>query len=182
MDIAQAVQNIRQRFTLGGAVGYDLYRMRGFEWDVSAGPAYQKTEFISVEAGKSATEVAAVPGNGLSPEAAKAMEEFKTIAEKANAGYALVNSTVEKVLALVGGQSRDPAGATPPVGELFKGSRPGKEGRLKAAYAAGTITASELDKGIDTIGRMAPGMPPDVIEISVGSCSPAVQAILRAAA
>ncbi len=46
------LQNIDQRLTVGAAVGYDLFRTRRIEWDVSAGPAYQSTQFSSVEAGQ----------------------------------------------------------------------------------------------------------------------------------
>jgi putative salt-induced outer membrane protein YdiY len=50
------LQNIKDRLTFGGAVGYDIFRTAKFEWDVSAGPAYSSTRFISVEAGKSPEE------------------------------------------------------------------------------------------------------------------------------
>lgn len=50
------VQNIDRRITLGASVGYDLFRTRRVEWDVSAGPAYQRNEFVSVESGQSPTE------------------------------------------------------------------------------------------------------------------------------
>jgi putative salt-induced outer membrane protein YdiY len=50
------IQNIEDRITLGGSVGYDLYRTAKFEWDLSAGPAYSSTRFISVEAGKNDKE------------------------------------------------------------------------------------------------------------------------------
>jgi putative salt-induced outer membrane protein YdiY len=50
------LQNMDRRTTLGGAVGYEMFRTRRFEWDISAGPAYQRTRFVSVEPGQSETE------------------------------------------------------------------------------------------------------------------------------
>lgn len=50
------LQNINHRITLGASVGYDLFRTRRVEWDVSAGPAYQLNEFSSVEPGQSPTQ------------------------------------------------------------------------------------------------------------------------------
>jgi putative salt-induced outer membrane protein YdiY len=48
-------QNIDKRATLGGGVGYDLIDRSGLEWNVSTGPAYQKTWFDSVQAGEPTT-------------------------------------------------------------------------------------------------------------------------------
>lgn len=53
------LQNIKARSTLGGAVGYDLFRTKNFEWDVSTGPAFSRTRYISVESGNSDTADAA---------------------------------------------------------------------------------------------------------------------------
>ena len=49
-------QNIAARATVGTGVGYDIFDRRNLEWDVSAGPAYQRTWFDSVEGGGSTTD------------------------------------------------------------------------------------------------------------------------------
>jgi putative salt-induced outer membrane protein YdiY len=41
-------QNIAHRATIGGGVGYALIDRPGLEWNISTGPAYQKTWFYSV--------------------------------------------------------------------------------------------------------------------------------------
>ena len=45
-------QNIANRFTLGVGVGYYIFDRPGLSWNVSSGPAYQKTWFESVQAGE----------------------------------------------------------------------------------------------------------------------------------
>lgn len=45
-------QNVAQRITLGGGVGYDLIDRPGLEWNISVAPAYQETWFGSVQAGE----------------------------------------------------------------------------------------------------------------------------------
>jgi putative salt-induced outer membrane protein YdiY len=45
-------QNIDNRATAGGGVGFDLIDRSALEWNVSAGPAYQKTWFDSVPVGE----------------------------------------------------------------------------------------------------------------------------------
>jgi len=50
------IQNIEKRVTLGAAVGYDLFRTRRVEWDVSVGPAFQRNFFTSVETGQDPSE------------------------------------------------------------------------------------------------------------------------------
>jgi hypothetical protein len=45
-------QNIAHRLTLGGGVGYDLVDRPGLEWNVSTGPAYQRTWSDSVQPGE----------------------------------------------------------------------------------------------------------------------------------
>ena len=44
-------QNIDRRVTVGVGVGYDLIDRRNLNWNITAGPAYQKTWFHSVEPG-----------------------------------------------------------------------------------------------------------------------------------
>lgn len=46
-------QNIEQRANFGIAVGYTLLNTNDSEWDVSGGPAYQETKFVSVQPGES---------------------------------------------------------------------------------------------------------------------------------
>lgn len=48
-------QNIAHKYTLGAGVGYYLYDTDRLEWDVSAGPAYQRTEFDTVAPGEETT-------------------------------------------------------------------------------------------------------------------------------
>jgi putative salt-induced outer membrane protein YdiY len=48
-------QNIADRATLGGGVGYDILDRSILEWNVSLGPAYQQTWFNSVEGGEPTT-------------------------------------------------------------------------------------------------------------------------------
>jgi putative salt-induced outer membrane protein YdiY len=45
-------QNIKGRGTVGAGIGYHIIDTSRTNWDVTAGPAYQYTEFVSVEAGE----------------------------------------------------------------------------------------------------------------------------------
>ena len=47
------LQNLDHRITLGGSVGYDFIKTPRVEWNVSAGPAWQRNWNSSVEAGES---------------------------------------------------------------------------------------------------------------------------------
>jgi len=49
-------QNFENRWTIGAAVGYQLVDTSRIDWDVSAGPAFQHTTFVSVEQGESDIE------------------------------------------------------------------------------------------------------------------------------
>jgi len=49
-------QNISDRVTIGTGVGYHIIDTSKTEWDVFAGPAYQYTNFDSVEDGESSSE------------------------------------------------------------------------------------------------------------------------------
>jgi len=48
--------NIAHRYTLGAGIGYHLIDTSRTEWDVTGGPAYQGTEFVSVEQGQNSNE------------------------------------------------------------------------------------------------------------------------------
>jgi putative salt-induced outer membrane protein YdiY len=48
-------QNIADRASLGGGIGYDILDRSILEWNVSLGPAYQQTWFNSVEGGEPTT-------------------------------------------------------------------------------------------------------------------------------
>jgi putative salt-induced outer membrane protein YdiY len=52
-------QNMAHRMTAGAGLGYDLIARPGLEWNVSTGPAYQKTWFDSVQPGEDAEKGAA---------------------------------------------------------------------------------------------------------------------------
>jgi putative salt-induced outer membrane protein YdiY len=45
------LQNLDHRLTLGAGVGYDFIKNRRVEWNVTAGPAYQRNWYTSVEPG-----------------------------------------------------------------------------------------------------------------------------------
>ena len=45
-------QNIERRANIGIAVGYTIINTSESEWDISGGPAYQETKFVSVQAGQ----------------------------------------------------------------------------------------------------------------------------------
>jgi hypothetical protein len=45
-------QNIERRRNVGVAIGYTLINTNESEWDISGGPAYQETKFVSVQAGE----------------------------------------------------------------------------------------------------------------------------------
>ncbi len=45
-------QNIERRFTTGIGVGYSIIKNNKTEWDISTGPAYQATKFVSVQSGQ----------------------------------------------------------------------------------------------------------------------------------
>jgi hypothetical protein len=46
------IRNIDHRITVGGGLGYHIINTAKTEWDVSGGPAYQTTQFVSVAAGE----------------------------------------------------------------------------------------------------------------------------------
>jgi len=48
--------NIAHRYTVGIGIGYHIIDTTKTEWDVTGGPAYQGTEFVSVEQGEDSTE------------------------------------------------------------------------------------------------------------------------------
>jgi len=48
--------NIAHRYTLGAGIGYHIIDTSKTEWDVTGGPAYQGTEFVSVEQGQNSDE------------------------------------------------------------------------------------------------------------------------------
>ena len=49
-------QNIDSQYNVGFGVGYFIFNQPKLEWSVSAGPGYQRTRFVEVEAGKDQTE------------------------------------------------------------------------------------------------------------------------------
>lgn len=49
-------QNIAARYTVGVGLGYELVDTKKISWTVSGGPAYQYTQFASVEAGTPQTQ------------------------------------------------------------------------------------------------------------------------------
>jgi hypothetical protein len=49
-------RNIDHRITIGAGVGYHIIDTAKTEWDVSGGPAYQTTQFLSVGAGEDSSE------------------------------------------------------------------------------------------------------------------------------
>jgi hypothetical protein len=49
-------QNIAHRETFGAALGYQLVDSARVDWEVSAGPAYQRTSFVSVAEGQTESE------------------------------------------------------------------------------------------------------------------------------
>ena len=50
------IKNIDYRATLGAGMGYHILDTAKTTWDVSGGPAYQKTQFKSVEPGQDSSE------------------------------------------------------------------------------------------------------------------------------
>jgi len=48
--------NIAHRYTLGAGIGYHIIDNSKTEWDITGGPAYNGTEFISVEQGQNSRE------------------------------------------------------------------------------------------------------------------------------
>jgi len=49
-------QNIAHRETIGAALGYQLVDTSRVDWEVSAGPSYQRTRFVSVAEGQTESE------------------------------------------------------------------------------------------------------------------------------
>lgn len=45
-------QNIEQRANIGIAIGYTIINSNDSEWDISGGPSYQATKFVSVQPGQ----------------------------------------------------------------------------------------------------------------------------------
>lgn len=48
-------QNVRNRYTVGGGLGYELIDTSRVKWTVGAGPAWQSTQFVSVSPGEKDT-------------------------------------------------------------------------------------------------------------------------------
>ena len=133
---------------------------------------------------KSETE-AAVEAAAASPDAAmKAAQEIKMALDKANSGYALLTADVQKLLQIVGSQSRDDGSpnAQPPVTALFKGQAVSKEGLLNLAVQEGRISAHDRDRGLDALGMLSMGLPSNIVDTAIAGLSPEVQGIVRAAA
>jgi len=57
-------QNIERRLNAGISLGYTIINTSESEWDISGGPAYQKTRFVSVQAGEPNTDSTATLGLG----------------------------------------------------------------------------------------------------------------------
>ena len=139
------------------------------------------TTVATEQASASATAVAAA-----SPDVMKAVTAMAEAVTKANAGYALLTADVQKLMQIVGGQSRDPGAAGgPPVESLFKAdilSFDGKAQRINALAQERTITATERDKAMDALATMrVPGMPAVMLEATINGCPEPVRAILKAA-
>ena len=49
-------KNIEYRVTLGAGIGYNIIDTSKTTWDVTAGPAHQNTQFVSVEPGQDSSE------------------------------------------------------------------------------------------------------------------------------
>lgn len=49
-------QNIESRLTLGASVGYDFVQQKNLKWDATLGPAWQMSEFYSVQPGEERTK------------------------------------------------------------------------------------------------------------------------------
>jgi len=118
------------------------------------------------------------------PDVVKAMAEMADTLAKANAGYALLQADVQKVMQMVGGQSRD-SGGGPPVEALFKGDVlpfQTKEAKITALAMERSITPAERDKAMDALATMRqPGLPQGMIEATINALPVPVQTILRAA-
>jgi putative salt-induced outer membrane protein YdiY len=69
-------QNLAHRITIGGSAGYDFIKTPRTEWQVTAGPAFQRSTFDSVESGTSATDnsAALVVGSMLEMELTKRLD------------------------------------------------------------------------------------------------------------
>ena len=134
--------------------------------------------------GTPAAAAAAAPAQAQGPDMTAAVKAMTEAVEKANAGYALLTTNVQGLMAAVAGQSRDPAAdGKPPVTALFKATPPGKEAELNRLLQEGAITAQERDKGIDALGyQRVSGVPEGLVKAAVDACAPSVQAVLRAAA
>ena len=61
-------QNIRQRYTVGVGLGYQLLDSRKIDWTISGGPGYQKTRFESITDDQDSTENTAALAVGTKAE------------------------------------------------------------------------------------------------------------------
>jgi putative salt-induced outer membrane protein YdiY len=70
------LQNLEHRYTLGAGMGYKLVKTRRVDWEITAGPAYQRNEFSSVGPGESNTRdsLAMVFGSRLEIELSKRLD------------------------------------------------------------------------------------------------------------
>jgi hypothetical protein len=142
------------------------------------------------EAAKAAEVAAAAAGTSATPGAnAEQIAKATAAVEKALSGMALLQADVQQVMAMVGGQSRNPGdGGRPPTDALFKaadltlvGGKP--EAQIQTLAQSGAINMAERDKAMDTLSTMKiPGMPQGMIDAAINACPAPVQAILRKAA
>jgi len=70
-------QNIDHRETYGAGVGYELVNNKKIEWDLTGGPGYQRTTFVSVTEGDNPEDTPAlIAGTVLDVDLTKWMELF----------------------------------------------------------------------------------------------------------
>jgi len=84
-------QNFADRWTIGGAVGYQLIDTSRVSWEINAGPAYQHTKFEDVLEGESDTEstLALAAGTTYTNELAKDIDytlDYRMLLVKPEAG------------------------------------------------------------------------------------------------
>jgi len=70
------IKNLEHRITVGTGIGYHIIDTAKTEWDVFGGPAYQRTRFKSVEAGRDRNEstLALVAGTEFNTELTKRID------------------------------------------------------------------------------------------------------------
>jgi Inorganic Pyrophosphatase len=162
------------------SVSKSLKKMRAANQDKwpSSSPAAKAAPAAAAAATAEAPAVSA-------DEIKKAVVDLAAQIAKANAGYAVMQTNVEGLMRVIGGQSR--GDGVNPSAELIKSqvdtaaagsTDPGVI--IGSMFQNGALTAAQRDRATDTLQWLKnPGLPESMREAHIMSCSAEVQPVLR---